>query len=84
MGSQRTEGGKTIGMKKPKNLGIAFYYVIVEKRKSGLGSPTIQELGPYSTLKRAEDVKMEQEEARGEEGIEYTYRIDVRPNLFSK
>lgn len=75
-----------MGRKGKKRVGPVVYFLCVEARSYEAGKPPLKtRLGPFRSLKEAEMKKLEEEEARGEEGYEYEYRIEaVATALLSK
>ncbi len=64
-----------MGPKSGKLMGPVVYFLHI-KGTSGVGkAPLENKLGPFASLEEAEMKKREQEEARGDEGYEYEYRI---------
>ena len=74
-----------MGRIQAKRIGPVAYYLYRDAKSYQAGKPPLHtKLGPYASMKEAEDKRREEEESGGLPGYEYHYRIAVEPIVIPK
>jgi len=60
-------------------VGVVSYYVRRTATHCVSGETSVKTLGPYATFQQAEAFERVDDEAPGEQGYDYEYRIDPVP-----
>jgi hypothetical protein len=64
-----------------KMMGVVGFWLVRTAEHIQTGEKVVHRFGPYRTNEEAEMKKLEDDEAVGKPGYEYTYRIETAPTI---